>query len=175
MGGIPGRVRRAGSLAVELLSLPYYVLAPSIDNWLGLRTRRDLRQFFEFGADGRPLRAIVEERVGPCEWCARHEGYIWATVVECLTRDAGWFRWEVSSHPGVPWLPSGLYVTPLTRAAAALVPEILPSGIEISSVPTDNFASAVIYQLAEPDKTREWLAPLLARIQYIDRRPPDDL
>jgi hypothetical protein len=41
-----------------------------------------------------------------------------------------------------------LYVAPLTQGAAALVPELLPSGLELRFVPESRFASEVIYDLA---------------------------
>jgi hypothetical protein len=108
---------------------------------------------------------VIESRIARCEWSVPHEGFIWASVVECWPTGEGLFRWEVSHHPPVPWLAPGLYVTPLNRAAAKLVPELLPSGLkDTRMIPEGRYAPGVIYQLAEPERTREWLAPLIERM-----------
>jgi len=154
-------------------TLPYYVLGPYVDNWLRILTRRDLRRFLQFDLGGRALRQVVESRLSGCEWSVRHEGYIWASVVECWANGEGLFRWEVSHQPPVPWLEPGLFVTPLNRASAALVPELLPPGLDIRQLPRDRYASGVIYQLADPEKSRAWLGPWVERLKIRELGEPD--
>jgi hypothetical protein len=83
--------------ALRLLALPYYVLGPSIDNWIGVGTQKHLSLFFTRDVGGRSLRTLVESRLSHCEWSVRHEGFVWASVVECLATGEGLFRWEVST------------------------------------------------------------------------------
>lgn len=158
--------------AFGLLLLPYYVLGPYVDNWVGLGTRKHLRMFFAHGVGGRPLRSLVEARLADCEWWVRHDGYMWASVVECLAKGQGLFRWELSTEAPVPWLDPGVYVTPMNRAAAALVPELLPPGFgDLRQIPESRYASSVIYGLADQAKLAEWLAPVMKKLRLVE--PPD--
>jgi hypothetical protein len=104
-------------------------------------------------------------------WAAQHEGRVWTSVVKAELRDET-FCWEVSSAPPRPWLPPGIYITPLNRRAAELVPELLPRGVtDLRFVPISHYASGVIYDIAQPDKAREWHAHVFARVRLkpIDR------
>jgi hypothetical protein len=80
--------------ALALLTLPYYIFGPYVDNWLGILTKRDLHRFFAFDVQGHPLRRVLERRLQKCEWSVRHEGYLWASVVECLAPGCGLFQWR---------------------------------------------------------------------------------
>jgi hypothetical protein len=72
-------------------------------------------------------------------------------------------------------LKAGLYVTPLNRAAAAVLPEVLPAGfVDQRQIPLSRYAAGVIYDLAEPARAREWLAPVLARMKWLEGSPTMD-
>jgi hypothetical protein len=53
------------------------------------------------------------------------------------------------------------------------VPELLPPGLDIRHVPQDRYASGVIDVLAEPEKSRAWLAPWFERLTIRELGEPD--
>jgi hypothetical protein len=60
-------------------------------------------------------------------------------------------------------------VTPLNRAAAELVPELLPPGFrDLREIPDGPYAAGVIYGLADQAKLGEWLAPLRAKLKTFE-------
>jgi hypothetical protein len=139
----------AVAVRVRAAQWAYYIFGPAIDNLLGVLTRRDLHLFKGVLLDGRSLGSVIQERAGTCWWTARHDEVIFATEIEC-NASSGVFRWELSHSPPRSWLPAqALYVTPLNRVAAELVPEILPPGIDPKSVPQSGFGSGFLYDLAK--------------------------
>jgi hypothetical protein len=160
-----------GLSALPVIYVSYYLIGPYVDNWLGILTRRDLRYFMTTTVSGKGLRELVEARAGSCKWAAQHEGRMRTSVVQAEALGET-LRWEVSSAPPRPWLPPGIYITPLNRRAAELVPELLPQGVtDLRFVPISHYASGVIYDIAQPDKAREWHAQVFARVRLkpIDR------
>jgi hypothetical protein len=154
-----------GLSALPAIYVSYYLLGPYIDNWLGILTGRDLRYFMATMVSGQGLRELVEARAGSCKWAAQHEGRMWTSVVQGEVLGET-FRWEVSSVPPRPWLRPGIYITPLNRRAAELVPELLPAGVtDLRFVPISHYASGVIYDIAQPDKASEWHAHVFANVR----------
>ena len=111
------------------------------------------------------LDTVVEERAGPCQWSARHDEFIFATEIECSSANGGLFRWELSHSPPRRWLSQQpLYLTPLNRAAAALLPELLPSGMTSDRVPQQGrYGSGFLYDLARPGGNPEFGGSLRRR------------
>ena len=133
----------------------YYLLGPHIDNWLHILTARDFRRFCDHSVGPARLQDTIEARIGPCQWSSRHDEFMWASVVQCRTATDERYSWEVSNLPPRPWLPPAVYVTPLTRASAELVPELLPPGLkDLRFVPIAHYAAGVIYDVAQPDQAR---------------------
>lgn len=132
----------------------YYVAGPEIDNQLGIITSRDLARFRDLPtASGPSLGAAIESKAGGCSWAAAHNEYIFATNIECKSFGTPGLTWEISHNPLRPWLGrQAVYVTPLSRSAAVLLPELLPSGVAIDQVPLTRFSSGVIYDLAKPTR-----------------------
>jgi hypothetical protein len=146
------------SAAVPLaIYASYYIVGPYVDNWLGVLTRRDLHRFHRYPVGDTQLRDIVERRVGPCEWSSRHDEVMWASVIRCQSLAGRAYSWELSNLPPRPWLRPAVYVTPLSRDAAELVPEVLPPQIkDPRRVPFGQYAARVIYDIAQPDEARAW-------------------
>ena len=146
---------RLGAIAIFAVLaayVSYFAVGPEIDNRLNILTVRDLSQFrgLPIGSGG-SLGAVIESRAGSCEWLAAHGEYIWATNVECVSNGNRTLAWEISHQPPRPWLePQAVYVTPLSRHAAALVPELLPRRTRVEQVPTSRFGSGALYDLAKP-------------------------
>ena len=113
-------------------------------------TDRDLGRFRALPLDdSQSLGAAIESRAGRCEWVAAHDEYIFATNIECMSGGPTRLVWELNHAAPRPWLERRvLYVTPVTRSAAELVPELLPSGVRLEQIPLTKFSSGVIYDLA---------------------------
>jgi len=151
------------ALAPLAIYVAYYLLGPSIDNWLGVLTGRDLRRFFEHPIGTGRLRDVVEERVGQCEWSSQHDEYIWASIITCRSA-RGHYSWELSNLPPRPWLPRGAYVTPMSRDSADLVPEVLPPQLKDRRfIPIGRYAAGIIYDMARPAEARAWLMPFFEK------------
>jgi hypothetical protein len=139
-------------LAVSVLYVGYYVAGAEIDNRLHVLTSRDLDLFQTEVVAGVRLGDLVEQRAGHCQWSAKHDEYIWASNIACELPDHRYYMWEISHVPPRDWLAARrLYLTPLGRDAAALVPELLPQGFEMRNVPSSRYGSGVIYDSVRPD------------------------
>src|SRR5256885_1263747 len=137
---------------VACLYLGYYLADARIDNSLNVLTSRDLNLFREkVLVDGVRLGDLVERRAGDCRWSAKHDEYIWASNIGCELPDGRYYAWEISHVPPRDWLATKPpYVTPLSRAAAALVPELLPPGFDMRDMPFGRFGSGVVYDSVRP-------------------------
>ena len=147
-----------------VLYASYWIVGPYVDNALGLLTGRDLSRFHEYAVGDARLRDVVEQRVGRCEWSSRHDEFMWASVISCLTLGGRAYSWELSNLPPRPWLRPGVYVTPLSRDAAELVPEVLPPEIkDPRRVPVGQYAAGVVYDIAQPNEAHAWLEPFFQK------------
>lgn len=155
----------------------YYIIGPYIDNWLGICTRRDLRFLRGAILGSKRLDEVVAERAGEVRWFARHEGFMWATVCEATTTRGDSYRWEISHSVPRPWLPQqDVYLTPLTRESAVLVPELLPPGFrDVRMIPSSRYAAGVIYDVANPAEAsvlhQRWAGRL--RLSKLSNNAPD--
>jgi hypothetical protein len=155
----------AVAVATPLLYLAYYVCGPSIDNGLGILTRRHLTQFSEHSLGDTTLSAVVESRAGQVTWLAHHDEVIWASDIEARAADGVVYRWEISKAPPRPWLPpQELYLTPLNFGAAPLVPELVPLGLnDLQRMPAFGYCSGVIYDMANPQQRMKHYGPWLRK------------
>jgi hypothetical protein len=154
-----------GAVALAIFYIAYFLVGPYVDNWLGFLTRRDFRHFVARTVGGEGLRELVERRAGSCLWSAQHEGYMWKSVVRCVAEDRV-FTWEVSNGPPPrPWLSTGVYITPLNRDAATLIPELLPPGFrDLRHIPVCRYDAGVIYDIAQPDEAKRWWESLRVKL-----------
>ncbi len=135
----------------------YYILGPRVDNWLQIRTSRDLETLRKHPA-GRagsvPLGTLVARKYTVESWHAYHEDWIFATRVDCSASDPSGraldLSWEVRhGNPPRDWVPErDLYITPLTREAARLAPALLPAGVLPEDLPVTRYGSGVVYDIA---------------------------
>jgi hypothetical protein len=155
----------AVAVATPLLYLAYYVCGPSVDNCLGILTRRHLTRFREHRLGDTTLSAVVESRAGQVTWLAHHDEYIWASDIEARAAGGVVYRWEISKAPPRPWLPpQELYLTPLNFAAAHLVRELLPLGLSnLQRIPAFGYRSGVIYDMADPQQSMNHYGPWLRK------------
>jgi len=148
-----------------VLYASYWIIGPYLDNALGLLTGRDLRRFFEYAVGNARLRDVVEKRAGRCEWSSRHDEFMWASVISCVTERGRAYSWELSNLPPRPWLRPRVYVTPLSRDTAELVPEVLPRQItDPRHIPVGHYAAGVLYDLAQPTEAHAWLEPFFRKL-----------
>ena len=96
----------AALLAWPALRFAYYVLGPAVDDHLGILMRRDLDAFKRYEVDGKPLGSLIEERLGPGKWHARHGEFIFATDIDCRPLAGGIARWEINRVAPREWLPA---------------------------------------------------------------------
>jgi hypothetical protein len=149
--------------AALVLRMAYFVLGPSIDNFLGVLTQRDLRLFRRHVVGGVTLDQLVMSRAGLVVWTVQHHEYIWASEIEARA-ESGVYRWELSHLAPRPWLASQtVYLTPLNRPAAELTPELLPQGLRDIQIPPAGYRAGVIYDIAQPAKAREHFGPWLRK------------
>jgi hypothetical protein len=131
----------AGAAALVVIAVLLVALfAPELDNVIGLRTRAEVRY----------LKQLAGDAVGPnARWSARHDEEIWRTFVTCRVAQADGvdavYDWEVDRgrSPRTNYhRQAGVFVTPLTRATARLVPTLLPEGMKIENLPEQPHTSA---------------------------------
>jgi len=157
------RVAAVASTCLAVLTAPYFILGPWIDNRLPILTRRDLRLFRAQLIAGVPLEQVITSRAGPVRWRAEHDEVIWASEIEATTDAGETYRWELSHAAPRSWLPpQPLYITPLNLAAVRLVPELVPSELrDLRLIPLSPYGSGIIYDMAHPDKALECYGPWL--------------
>jgi hypothetical protein len=146
-------VRKINVIACALLAVLVVIVlgsADDVDNLIGVRTGRAVAL-----VKGQPLRGgTLADVVGSrARWAGRHQGELWRTFVTCRTVHDGHeivYHWEVD-HGVSPRLgyerAAGVFITPLTRATAALAPELLPGELRAERLPLGPSLSArAIYQ-----------------------------
>lgn len=132
----------------------YYVLGPAVDNRLQIKVSRDFEILQKYPVGGVPLGSLVAEKYVVESWAAYHEDWIFATRIDCHASDQSGrpllLSWEVRHrNPPRPWMPKrDLYVTPLTRSAADLAPELLPSGVRPEDLPLSRYGAGFVYDIA---------------------------
>lgn len=138
------------------LSLVALVMAPAIDNRLGILVGQDLRRLQAHQIDGVSLATLVRQRAGLVTWSAAHRDDLRETDVECRLPDGQRCCWEVSHYRPRPWVRQDVYFTPTNRAAATLVPELIPRGRLIPGrFPEQPCAGGAVHDMAEPERARE--------------------
>jgi hypothetical protein len=152
-------------VATPLLYLAYYLCGPWLDNCLGILTKRQLARFREHPLGEATVSAVVESRAGQVAWSAQHGEYIWASDIEARSADGVVYRWEISKAPPRPWLPpQEVYLTPLNFAAAQLVQELVPRGLDdLHRIPARGYRSGVIYDMAHPQENIKHYGPWLRK------------
>ena len=134
--------------------LLYYIAGPGIDNWLGIKTARDLQILKSYPVDGRALGSLVTAAFPNGHWRAYHEDWIFATRVDYSAVSPSGeqllLSWEVRhGFPPRDWMPKrDLYITPLSRDAAELIPQLLPPGVRPQDLPLSRFYAGVVYDIA---------------------------
>lgn len=134
--------------------LLYYILGPEIDNRLHVKTSRDLKILRMYPVGGATIGSRVAEKYVVESWAVYHEDWVFATRVDChvLSRSGQslLLSWEVRHrNPPRAWMPKrDLYVTPLTRSAAELAPELLPSGVLPKDLPLSKYGAGFVYDIA---------------------------
>jgi hypothetical protein len=143
----------------------YFILGPWIDNRLGILTGRDLKVFGAHVVAGSSLEELVSSRAGSVAWTVEHDEVIWASEVVAKADTGEEYRWEISHAAPRQWLPvQSVYITPLNRAAARLLPELLPKELrDVHLIPLSRYGSGVIYDVAHPDKNMEHYGPWLRK------------
>jgi hypothetical protein len=158
---VPGVV---GVVGILLLYFGYCIVGPEIDNVLGLLRARDLRMFLAHDQGGRPLGQILESGFGPCRWSSRHDNVIWATDIECRDATGRFLRWELSHLAPRDWLPpQAVYITPLNRAAAEAVPELLPVGVCAAHLTARGYRAGAVHDSGRSPGQTTPLGALLER------------
>jgi hypothetical protein len=132
----------------------YYIFAPDIYNLLGVKASRDTEILLAHRVRGMPLERLIEETYSIRSCKAYHEAWVWATRVDCHVSDREGGRsmlsWEVR-HYRAPreWVPERpLYITPLTRAAGELAPELLPDNVRPRDLPLSRYSAGYLYDVA---------------------------
>lgn len=152
--------------AVFLLFVGLLVVGFSadIDNWVGYFSGRDLRTLRQLDVGGESLGDRVARTLAVEKWSAFHAGdQVNLTVIDCTARTSQGqpvvLSWEVahrySPRGGVPRTP--LLITALTREAATLTPQFVPSGFRLSDYPADRLRfrfSSALYGYASRDAIR---------------------
>jgi hypothetical protein len=139
--------------------LLYYIVGPEIDNWLGIKTARDLQTLKTYRVDGKTIESLVTTALPNGRWRAYHEDWIFATRVDYSAVSPSGeqllLSWEIRhGSPPRDWMPKrDLYVTPMTRDAAELIPQLLPPGLRPQDLPLSRFYAGVVYDIAR-DKNR---------------------
>jgi len=132
----------------------YYILGPEIDNQLQIQTSRDLEILRSYPVRGVALSKLVTEKYVVKSWDAYHEDWMFATRIDCRVADRSGrsllLSWEVRHrNPPRDWMPErDLYVTPLTRSAAELAPELLPSDVLPKDLPLSRYGAGIVYDIA---------------------------
>lgn len=142
-------------LGVALLGwFLYYVLGPTVDNRLQIKVSRDLEILRGYQVRGVSLNSLVAKKFVVESWTAYHEDWIFATRVDCRASDPSGrsllLSWEVRHrNPPRPWMPRrALYITPLTRSAAKLAPELLHSDVLPEDLPLSRYGAGFVYDIA---------------------------
>ncbi len=129
-------------IAISLLGLVFY--GADIDNHLHVFTSRDLDALLAVQLGGETLEQRIRVKYLVRRWSAYHVGEeAYLTTVECKATDRtgseALLLWEVahgySPYSGIA--PRKLFVTPLTRSAAELTPELAPPGFPPCAYPDD--------------------------------------
>jgi hypothetical protein len=137
----------------------YYLAGPEIDNWLGIKTARDLETLKAYRVDSKTIESLVTTAFPNGRWRAYHDDWIFATCVdysaESPSGEQVLLSWEVRHHsPPRDWIPKqDLYITPLTRDAAELIPELLPAGVRPRDLSLSKVGAGYVYDLAR-DRSR---------------------
>lgn len=140
--------------------LLYYILGPTLDNRLKILTSRDLKILQSHPVNGVPLSKLAADKYRVESWAAYHEDWLFATRVDCHTLDPSGrpllLSWEVRHrNPPRPWMSQrDLYITPLTRSAAELAPELLPKGVLTKDLPLSRYGAGFVYDIARSKTTR---------------------
>jgi hypothetical protein len=154
-----------GALAMPVLLIAWRIYAPVLDERLGIFTGRDLRLFLAQDVSGMTVGATIHARAGAIAWRASHRDWLSETDLEGTTAQGSLCCWTVTHWPPRPWLPrQDVYVTPTNRAAAALIPELVPGRLKPTALPEQACRPGAIYDLVEPQKAHEWLEPHLRRM-----------
>jgi len=132
----------------------YYLAGPEIDNWLGIKTARDLETLKTYRVDGKTIGGLVTAAFPNGRWRAYHDDWIFATCVdysaESPSGEQVLLSWEVRhDSPPRDWMPKqDLYITPLTRDAAELIPDLLPAGVRPRDLSLSKVGAGYVYDLA---------------------------
>lgn len=149
MGNLLKAAVRIGQAMADIARAPYFIVGPWLDNHLSILTRRDLRAFLSHRVGEASLEQLINRRAGAVQWTARHDEFIWASELDAQSNEGQVYRWDVSHLPPREWLPSqSLYVTPLNRSAADLVPELLPAGLDRRHLPEAGYHAGFVHDLA---------------------------
>jgi hypothetical protein len=125
-------------------------LLAALDNVIGIRLKTDIRLVKEHPVGKSTISAVI----GPgAIWRASHRDELWRTFVEA--RIPGTiekvYHWEVDRgfSPQTSYSSEeGVFITPLTRATAELVPGSLPEKVRCRLPDEPGMSAAAIYQSA---------------------------
>jgi len=145
-------------MAPPLAYLAYYLLGPTVDNILDVRTASDLRVLKKYPVSGASLQELIATKYRTREWNSYHEDEIFATRIDCWVLDDSGktllLSWEVRHDtPPRDWVAKrDLYITPLTRSAAQLAPTLLPPGVQPGDLALSRYHAGVVYDIAHEKK-----------------------
>ena len=156
--------------AAELLLVPWalaYMVLVSLDDAVGVIKALHVRRFRGFRIGQSTVGALLTSRARVLAWSSMHRDFLSETLIRCSTEGGELCCWELSSVRPVPWLdPGPWYITPTNRAAARLVPELVPSGVSVEEFPEGcHWTATAVHCQAQPDRAAEWLAGFLAKLQ----------
>jgi hypothetical protein len=129
----------------------YQQLAAAVDNVIGIRTRADIQEVRRLAAGTTSMDQLLGTGAA---WTARHRDELWRTFVQSRVIKNGveqMYYWEVDR--GVSPMRNyertdGVFVTPLTRATAALTPTLLPVAVSNQLPEGPGTNAAFLYQAA---------------------------
>lgn len=145
--------------ALGVAAFSVVMFGADIDNNLRIYCDRDLRLVQELRLGGNGLYSRIQSHISEISWSAYHAGdAIYLTVVDCRGYDKVKrevvLSWEVAHNysPSAEISRNRLRVTPLTREAAVLTPELVPMGLVPDDYPDTKyrlFNSSAVFGLAK--------------------------